>query len=384
MSSLLPVYGDGRLELVGGSGAILRDAQGRSYIDLVAGIAVASLGHGHAELAAAIAAQAAELVHVSNLYATRPQAVLADRLAVLTGGMRSFFCNSGAEAVEAALKIARKHGNRSGRPLIVCARGAFHGRTLGALSATGQPAKQEPFRPLLPGFVHVAYGDADAVARVLGSGDVAAVLLEPVQGEAGVIVPPPGYLAAVRAACDDAGALLIVDEVQTGVGRTGRWWGWQHEEAMPDVMCVAKGLGGGLPIGACLARGEAAEVLEPGDHASTFGGGPVQCTAALTVLDVIERDGLVQRSAELGRVALEHLRERLPGAEVRGRGLLIGIELDGPRAGAVAAAAQRRGVLVNPATAAVLRVAPPLVIVEDELVAGLDAVVEACGEVAAA
>lgn len=242
---LMPTYRRWPLRLVSGSGARVMDAAGRSYIDLTAGIAVASVGHAHPAVARAVAEQAARLVHVSNLYETEPQLRLAHRLAEVTGGMHSFFCNSGAEAVECALKLARKNGGRA-RRRIVAMDGAFHGRTFGALSATGQPAKQEPFGPIVPAVDHVAFGDVDALQRALGD-TVAAVVVEPIQGEAGVVVPPPGYLAAVRSLCDAHGVLLVVDEVQTGIGRTGKWFAYEHDAIRPDIVCLAKALGGGLP-----------------------------------------------------------------------------------------------------------------------------------------
>ena len=270
---LMNTYARMPVRFVSGRGARLTDDAGRSYIDFLAGIAVASVGHAHPLVAAAIAEQAAALIHVSNFFSTIPQERFATELAELTGGMHSFFCNSGAESIEAALKLARKHGRARGRDAtrIVCADGGFHGRTFGALSATGQPSKQAPFEPLVGGFVHVPYGDAAALEEVMGD-DVAAVLLEPIQGEAGVIIPPPGYLAAARKLCDETGALLILDEVQTGLGRTGAWFAWEHEGVSPDVMCLAKALAGGLPMGACLATPEASAFV-PGDHATTFGGG---------------------------------------------------------------------------------------------------------------
>ncbi len=285
---------------VRGRGARLFDSSGRPYIDLLGGIAVASVGHSHPSVVRAIADQSASLIHVSNLFSTEPQQRLAERLHGLTG-MHSFFCNSGAEAIEASLKLARRHAHGRGieKPRVICAQAGFHGRTMGALAATGQPAKQEPFTPMLAGFTHVPYGDETALEAAMDD-DVAAILLEPIQGEAGVIVPPPGYLAKARSLCDGSGALLVLDEIQTGLGRTGRWFAHQHDDVVPDVMCLAKALAGGLPMGACLAQGDAADVLQPGHHATTFGGGPVQSAAALAVLDVIETEGLVERSAALG------------------------------------------------------------------------------------
>ena len=373
---IMETYKRWPVEFVSGHGATLIDTDGRAYTDLVAGIAVASIGHAHPALAAAVNDQLQRLVHVSNLYVTAPQNELAVRLAILTGGMESFFCNSGAEAIECALKLARKWAliNRGPRAdTIVAADGGFHGRTFGALSVTGQPAKRAAFQPVVPNIVHVPFGDAAALRDALGD-HVAAVLLEPIQGEAGVVIPPPGYLKDVRAACDDAGVLLMLDEIQTGLGRTGAWFAHQHDDVAPDVMTLAKALGGGMPIGACLATREVAGAFEPGDHASTFGGGPVQCRAALATLDVIDGEDLVARAARLGAHALQrlsgHLGER---ALVRGRGLMIGIEFPAPIARQIATDALAAGVLVNDATQNVVRLVPPLVITESELDAALGA-----------
>jgi acetylornithine/N-succinyldiaminopimelate aminotransferase len=358
------------VEFVSGRGAHLFDTNGRRYLDLTAGIAVASVGHAHPAVASAVAEQAALLIHCSNLYRTRPQVDLAERLSELTGGCSSFFCNSGAEAIETALKLARKwsistKGAEATR--VVVADGSFHGRTYGSLAATGQPAKRAGFGPMLPGFTHVPYGDPDAVADA-ADGGVAAVLLEPIQGEAGVIVPPDGYLGAVREACERAHALLILDEIQTGLGRTGRWFAHQHEGVAPDIVCVAKGLAAGLPIGACMARPAVAAALRPGDHGSTFGGGPVQCAAALATLEIIESDGLIEHAAAAGarlKSALESLVEGR--GTVRGRGLLIGVKFDRAVARDVAEKALERGLLVNDATPDVIRLCPPLVITDQEI-----------------
>ncbi len=363
---IMPTYRRWMVEIVSGVGATVIDADGREYLDLLGGIAVCSVGHCHPHVVEAIRTQAGKLIHISNLYETGPQRVLANRLSALTSGKLSFFCNSGAEAIECALKLARKHGKPHGRYKIVSANGSFHGRTFGALSATGQPSKREAFEPTVPGFVHVEYGDADALSNAL-DGEVAAVLLEPIQGEAGVVVPPAGYLGAARQLCDDAGALLILDEIQTGLGRTGTWWCYEHEEIEPDIVCIAKALAGGLPMGACLASQEVAESFAPGDHATTFGGGPVQSAAALATLDVIENEGLVDRSAILGERLHGWLMEAFPGCEVRGRGFLMGVDLGVPLARAVAEQALEEGLLVNDATSDVLRLAPPLIIDEEEL-----------------
>lgn len=375
---IMSTYGRWPIEIASGSGCLLYDSEGKEYLDLVAGLAVASVGHAHPRVTAAVAEQAGRLVHVSNLYETAAQKDLAARLAALTGGMLSFFCNSGAEAVEAAIKLARKHGD--GRFRIVAAEGGFHGRTLGALSATGQPGKKVAFEPLIPGFTHVPYDDVEALDAAVDE-SCAAVLLEPIQGEAGVVVPTPGYLARAREICDRSGALLILDEVQTGIGRTGRWFAYEHSGVTPDVMCLAKGLAAGLPIGACLATPEVSASFVAGDHASTFGGGPVQCSAALAVLDVIEDEVLLERASATGA----WIRDRLAGSagvtDVRGSGLLIGVVLSADRAHDVAALALDRGVLVNDPTPNVVRICPPLVIDEEQARAGTDVVAGAIGEV---
>jgi acetylornithine aminotransferase len=352
---MMGTYGPPPLTLVRGRGAHVWDSEGREYVDLVAGIAVCSLGHAHPRLVEAVTHQLRTLGHVSNLYATTPALVLAERLATLTGHeTKSFFGNSGTEAVEAALKVARK---ATGRPRFVAAEGGFHGRTFGALSVTGQPAKRAPFEPLPGPVTFVPYGDTAALQAAMAD-DVAAVILEPIQGENGVVPPPPGYLAAARRAAHDSGALLILDEVQTGIARTGAWFAWQHEGVVPDVMTLAKGLGGGIPIGACVAFGNAADVLTPGDHGSTFGGNPVACAAALTVLDVIEEDGLLQRAKELG--------ERLARATgARGMGLLRGIVTTDAKA--TEKSLRDKGFLTNAIGDGVLRVTPPLVIDESDL-----------------
>jgi acetylornithine/N-succinyldiaminopimelate aminotransferase len=356
------------VEFVSGRGAVLVDDSGREYIDCVAGIAVASVGHAHPRVASAIAAQARKLIHVSNLYVTEPQTRLAQRLADLTGGMRSFFTNSGAETIECAIKLARRWAGRrgEGRHGLVAATGGFHGRTLGALTATGQPGKQKPFEPLVPGFVHIDYDDVAAL-RAAVDDSIAAVILEPIQGEAGVVVPSEGYLRAARELCEERGALLVLDEVQTGLGRTGDWFASQFEGVEPDVMCLAKSLAGGLPMGACLAMPEVASAFEPGDHATTFGGGPVQAAAALTVLDVIEEEGLVERARVGGRWLSAGLREVFGDHEIRGRGLMIAVDLGRTIAREVAERALQRGLLVNDATPSVLRLTPPLVISDAQI-----------------
>ena len=297
-------YAPPPVALVRGSGAHVWDADGREYVDLIAGIAVCALGHAHPAVVDAVTRQASELMHTSNLFGNEPAVRLAERLVGLLGAdARVFFCNSGAEANETALKIARRHGRdldpTGNRLEVVAAEGAFHGRTLGALSITWSPAKREPFEPLPGGVRFVPYGDAEAL-RAAVSEHTAAVFLEPVLGEGGVVPPPDGYLRAARDVCTQMGALLVLDEVQSGIGRTGAWFGHEHDDVMPDVLTLAKGLGGGLPIGACIAIGAAATRLRPGDHGSTFGGNPVACAAALAVIDTIEAAGLLANATGVG------------------------------------------------------------------------------------
>lgn len=357
-------YGTPPVTLVSGSGAWVVDDEGRRILDLLAGIAVNALGHAHPAVVAAVARQVATLGHTSNLAITLPALALGERLAAMadpTGGTaRVFLCNSGAEANEAAFKLARL----TGRTRMVAAAGGFHGRTMGALALTGQPAKADPFRPL-PGEVEfVPYGDAEALAAAVDE-RTAAVVLEPIQGEAGVVVPPPGYLAAARRLTREHGALLILDEVQTGIGRTGHWLAHQdpvHGALLPDIVTLAKGLGGGMPIGAMIGMGDVVPSFGPGSHGSTFGGNPVCAAAALAVLDTIEAEGLLAAARERGAQLREGLAD-LPGvAAVRGAGLLIGIVLATPVAKAVEAAARAEGVLVNAAAPDVIRLAPPLVL----------------------
>jgi acetylornithine/N-succinyldiaminopimelate aminotransferase len=374
LDHMMPTYKRWPVELTQGRGARLYDSEGRAYLDLFAGIAVANVGHSHPAVVAAITSQAARLIHVSNLYRTGPQERLAHRLAELTGGKLSFFTNSGAESIECALKLTRKWALKSrdaGKTRVIATEGGFHGRTCGALAATGQPTKQEPFAPMLSGFTHVEFADGDALDAAMGH-DVAGVLVEPVQGEAGVRVPPDGYLAIVRSLCDEWGALMIVDEVQTGLGRTGRWFGYEHDLVTPDVVCLAKALAGGLPMGACLATPQVADVFAPGDHATTFGGGPVQSAAACAVLDVIEAERLVERAEVAGARLMDGLTGIFGDAgKVRGRGLLIGVEFERPIAHQIVEAALDKGVLVNDPTPNVLRCAPPLVITDSEIDAAL-------------
>jgi len=346
---------------------VVTDVDGKDYLDLYAGIAVNVLGHAHPAVREAVARQLGSLGHVSNLVASEPAVQLAERLKAITGHDRVLFTNSGAEANEAALKLARRH--RPGGGFVAC-EGAFHGRTLGALSVTGQPAKREPFGPLISPVSFVPYGDTGALARAV-TDQTASVLLEPVLGEAGVVLPPEGYLETAREICDAAGALLHLDEVQGGIGRAGGWLA--HQVLAPgtqaDVVTLAKGLGGGLPIGATLARGRAAHALRPGDHGSTFGGNPVACAAALAVLDTVERDGLLARSTALGCRLVEGVRAaRHPLVhQVRGVGLWVAVVLTDPVAAQVEQAARQAGFLLNVTGPDTLRLAPPLVVTEAQL-----------------
>jgi len=351
---------------VRGQGCLVYDDAGREYLDLVAGIAVNLLGHSHPEVAAAVAGQAKTLIHTSNLYYTQPQVELARRLVELSFPSRVFLCNSGAEANEAAIKIARKWGahNRNGAFQIITTLGSFHGRTLATITAGGQPKYSDPFKPLPDGFVHVPYNDLDAIKAATGAQTVA-VMLEPVMGEIGIVPSKPGYLAGVRKWCDENGLLLILDEVQTGLGRTGRWFAHQHHGITPDVMTLAKGLGGGVPIGACLAAPNA-DVFEPGDHGSTFGGNPLACVAALTVLTVIERDGLVGHAAEMGEM-LHAAIHSLGAKEVRGLGLMQAIEFAEPRAKAFQQACLDARLVVNAVDDNTIRFVPPLIITPDQI-----------------
>jgi acetylornithine/N-succinyldiaminopimelate aminotransferase len=367
-ASLMNNYGTPPLALVRGSGAEVWDAEGRRFLDLVGGIAVNALGHAHPAVVEAVTRQLSTLGHTSNLYVTEPPLALAERLRALLGPggqadptARVLFCNSGAEANEAAFKIAR----RTGRPGIVAAENAFHGRTMGALALTGQAAKRAPFEPMPPGVTHVPYGDADALDAAVGP-DTAAVVLEPMLGEAGVIVPPEGYLRAARDITAARGALLVLDEVQTGIGRTGAWFAHHRSGVVPDVVTLAKGLAGGLPIGACIGVGAAASLLEPGQHGTTFGGNPVSCAAALAVLDTIAGESLLDHVTQIGKeiaTGVEALGHPLV-AEVSGAGLLIGIGLTAPVSAAVAAAARDAGYLVNNAVPDRIRLAPPLILTD--------------------
>ena len=370
-------YGTPPLALASGDGAVVTDVDGNDYVDLLGGIAVNVLGHRHPAVIEAVNRQMNTLGHTSNLYATEPGVALAEALVGLLGApARAFFCNSGTEANEVAFKITRL----TGRTKLVAAEGAFHGRTMGSLALTGQPSKQAPFAPLPGDVTFVPYGDVDALRAAVDSG-TAAVFLEPIMGEGGVVVPPAGYLAAARDITAEHGALLVLDEVQTGVGRTGAFFAHQHDGVTPDVVTLAKGLGGGLPIGACLAIGATAELLTPGLHGSTFGGNPVCTAAALAVLRVLADERLIERADVLGKTlshGIESLGHPLVG-HVRGRGLLRGVVLSAPSAKHVETAAREAGFLVNAAAPDVVRLAPPLVITEtqiDSFLAALPAVLD--------
>ncbi len=360
-------YGTPALALVSGDGAVVTDADGNTYIDLLGGIAVNLLGHRHPAVIEAVTAQLNTLGHTSNLYATEPGIALAEALVGHLGAdavARVFFCNSGTEANEVAFKITRL----TGRTKLVAAEGAFHGRTMGSLALTGQPTKQAPFAPLPGDVSHVPYGDIEALARVVDS-ETAAVFLEPIMGEGGVVVPPAGYLAAAREITTRHGALLVLDEVQTGVGRTGAFFAHQHDGVTADVVTLAKGLGGGLPIGACIGIGKAADLMTPGLHGSTFGGNPVCTAAALAVLSTLAADGLIDRAGVLGKTissGVESLGHPLVD-HVRGKGLLQGIVLTAAKAKAVESAARSAGFLVNAAAADVVRLAPPLIVTEAQI-----------------
>ncbi len=377
-TAVMNTFGTPLRVLVRGQGCHVWDADGNQYLDLLAGIAVNALGHAHPMLLSAVTEQLSTLGHVSNFFATPPQVTLAERLLELLHapeGSRVFFTNSGTEAVEAAVKLSRRLAPPGERTGLVAAEGAFHGRSMGALALTHKSAYREPFEPLSPGVVHVPFGDVEALRRAV-TPDVAAVVLEPVQGEAGVRMPPAGYLAAARSITAEAGALLILDEVQTGIGRTGSWFAHQNplvlgdgsDDVHPDAVTLAKGLGGGVPIGALIALGEAASLLGPGQHGTTFGGNPVAAAAALATLHVIEREGLLHNAFEVGsriRRGVGELGHTLVES-TRGEGLLIAVQLTAPVAGAVAAALLERGVIVNPVTPDALRLAPPLILTAEQ------------------
>ena len=350
-------YGTPTIELVSGKGSVVKDSNGNTYLDFLAGIATNVLGHGHPAVVKAVTKQIATLGHVSNFYAHPNVLELAEKLQKMTGdkSARVFFCNSGAEANEAALKLSRK----TGKYKIVATNESFHGRTMGALSLTGQPSKRNPFKPLLKGIKHVPFGDSSAMKRAITK-KTAMVIVEPIMGEAGVIVPPSDYLKNLRKYCDDNGALLVFDCVQTGMGRTGDWFGYEYSGIKPDVITLAKGLGGGLPLGAMIALGSASTLFSAGDHGSTFGGNPVATAAGLAVIASIEKEKILKHVDEVGAFLLAEL-ALIPGVtEVRGAGLLIGLTLEKPVAKAVTKKCQELGALINAPGESTIRLAPAL------------------------
>ena len=357
-------YGSPSIALVKGKGIVVTDADGKQYLDFLGGIATNILGHAHPAIVKAVSKQVAILSHVSNFY-VHPNAIeLAEKLASMTGdkSAKVFFCQSGAEANEAALKLSR----RTGKVRVVAAQGAFHGRTMGALSLTGQPSKREPFLPLVKGVKHVPYGDIEAMRKAVTK-KTAMVIIEPIMGEAGVIVPPTDYLQELRSLCDAKGALLVIDAVQTGMGRTGDWFGYEYSGITPDVITLAKGLGGGLPLGAMIALGKAAALFQPGDHGSTFGGNPVTTAAGLAAIKFIESQNLLQKVEKQGEYLMQEL-ALIPGvAEVRGAGFLIGVELENLKSSDVASALQKQGVLVNAANPTTIRLAPALIVTDVQI-----------------
>jgi acetylornithine aminotransferase len=357
-------YGTPSIALIKGKGIVVTDADGSDYLDFLGGIATSILGHAHPAIIKAVSKQVSTLGHVSNFYAHPNAIVLAEKLVRMTGdkAAKVFFCQSGAEANEAAFKLSR----RTGKVRVVAAQGAFHGRTMGALSLTGQPAKREPFLPLIKGVKHVPYGDIGAMRKAVTK-KTAMVIIEPIMGEAGVIVPPADYLQRLRTLCDEKGALLVIDAVQTGMGRTGDWFGYEYSGITPDVITVAKGLGGGLPLGAMIALGKAADLFQPGDHGSTFGGNPVTTAAGLAAIDVIESKKLLAKVKKQGAYLIQEL-ALIPGVkEVRGAGLLLGIELDSLKASDIATAMRNAGVLVNAANETTIRIAPALIVTDAQI-----------------
>ncbi len=372
MSNLMNTYSQLPVTFVKGEGVWLWDDKGMRYLDALAGVAVCGLGHCHPELVKAICEQAGTLIHTSNLYHIGKQEQLASKLAVLSGMDNAFFCNSGAEANEAAIKLARLYGHNKGidLPTIIVMEKSFHGRTMATLTASGNRKVQAGFEPLLTGFARVPYNDLEAVAQVaVHNKNIVAILVEPYQGEGGVNVPQAHYLQGLRHLCDQHGWLLMLDEVQCGIGRSGKWFAFQHSGIFPDVMTLAKGLGSGVAIGACLAKGTAANVFKPGNHASTFGGNPLACTAALTTLAVIERDDLIRNAMELGDFMRSAFKAQLTDVagitQIRGQGLMIGIELSKP-CGELVKEALKQGLLINVTSDKVVRLLPPLVIQRNE------------------
>lgn len=373
-SHLMHAYARQPVYFTRGQGARLWDTHGREYLDAIAGVAVTNLGHSHPEITAAIADQAGRLMHTSNMFGIEWQDSLGSRLCAISEMRRAFFCNSGAEANETALKLARLHASRRGvaHPLVVVMENSFHGRTLATLAATGNPGVQRGFEPLMPGFMRVPYADIDAV-RTLASqfSNIVAVLVEPVQGESGVRIAPIEYMQALRDLCTANDWLFMVDEVQTGFGRTGAWFGYQHAGVLPDVITLAKGLGNGYPIGACLARGTAADLFSPGHHGSTFGGNPMACRIGCTVVDVMERDRIPQRARVMGQRLEGALRQGLAGCEgvvaIRALGLMVGIELDRPCTELLTCALKDEALLISVSRERTIRLLPALICSEAEI-----------------
>jgi acetylornithine/N-succinyldiaminopimelate aminotransferase len=382
--AMIAAYGRPQAALVRGVGARVWDADGKEYLDFLGGIAVNALGHAHPKLVDAVTTQLSTLGHVSNFFASEPQVALAERLLALAGhdgvhqaGGRVFFTNSGAEAVECAFKVTR----RTGRIKIVAAEGSFHGRTMGALALTSKALYREPFEPLPGEVVWVPYGDASALAEAVDD-QTAAIILEPIQGEAGVVVPPEGYLADARRIATEQGTLLWLDEIQSGIGRTGAWFDHHHVGVKPDLLTAAKGLGGGIPIGACLAFGPAADLIQPGQHGTTFGGNPVACAASLAVLDTIESDGLLANATSMGNAIVDAFKSHPKVAEVTGRGLLRAVVLTEEIAPDVQKVALAKGLIVNSPRPDRLRMAPPLIITADDVAEAASILTAAIEEVA--
>ena len=370
--AIMPTYGRLDVEFIKGEGCWLIDKDGRRYLDALSGLGVVALGHAHPAIAEAIAAQGGTLLHTSNLYRIPNQERLADRLAALSGMENMFFSNTGAEACECAIKIARLYGHQRGiaEPAIIVADNAFHGRTMATLTATGNRKVQAGFEPLVSGFVRVPFNDLESISRAATHNQsIVAVFIEPIQGEGGIQVADQAYLQGLRALCDDQGWLLMIDEVQSGNGRTGQFFSYQHADILPDVVTTAKGLANGVPIGVCLAANQAAHVLGPGNHGSTFGGNPLSCAAAHAVLDVFEREQIVSRAASMGQYLRDQLTSALQGVngvkEIRGQGLMIGIELEVDCAELVGQALDE-GLLINVTAGSVVRLLPPLILSEEE------------------
>ena len=367
----MPTYARLPVTFTRGEGAWLWDTQNNRYLDAISGIAVCGLGHAHPALTEALCQQARRLWHTSNLYQIERQEALASELVRLSGMAQAFFCNSGAEANEAAIKIARAYGHQKGieKPLIVVMDNSFHGRTLATLSATGNPKVHQGFEPLVAGFVRVPFDDIPAIESLADKAQIAAVLVEPIQGEGGIKIPASNYLTQLRALCDRHQWLLMLDEVQTGMGRTGQWFAFQHENITPDVLTLAKALGNGFPIGACLVQGKAVDILKPGMHGSTFGGNPLACSAALAVIQTLEQENLISRAQQLGEQLMEGFSQSLSGLshlqEIRGRGLMLGIELKIP-CGALVNDALKKGILINVTAEQVVRLLPPLILTDQQ------------------